>query len=72
MLRRENQQMLKFTFVGEQVGWVGGKEKIWLRYWLDSRSINRKSDYQRKPGLCLLWDKLILGFSGTEKWVSGK
>lgn len=38
-----------------------------VRYWLDIVSINSKSDRQRKSRLCLLWDALILGFSGTEK-----
>ena len=34
---------------------------------LDSGSINRRSEYQRKPRLYLLWDMLILRISETDK-----
>ena len=43
-----------------------------LGNWLDSGSINRRSEYQRKPRLCLLWDMLILRISETDKSVSGE
>lgn len=38
-----------------------------LGNWLDSGSINRRSEYQRKPRLYLLWDMLILRISETDK-----